>query len=345
MEIGIFAIGDVTADPVSGRMPTEHERLKAITRIAVHAEEAGFDVFAIGEHHNPPFVSSSDVAILAYVAARTERIVLSTATTLITTNDPVRIAEEFATLQLLSDGRVDLMLGRGNTVEVYPWFGQDVRDGIALAVENYDLLRRLWAEEAVDWEGRFRTPLRGFTSTPRPLDGVPPFVWHGSIRSPEIAEQAARHGDGFLVNNLFMTTDYFQRYVAFYRERYAAHGHGTPEQAIVGAAGAAFVRPNAQDARREYAPYFAASPFGRASASFEEAIATTGLIVGSPAQAVERILAFREFFGDHRRQLLAIDLAGVSEQVVHEQLDLLGSEVLPALRQAVAGSGSRVQAG
>ncbi len=106
-------------------------------------------------------------------------------------------------LQHLSGGRVDLMLGRGNTGPVYPWFGKDIREGIPLAVENYALLRRLWREEVVDWEGKFRTPLQGFTSTPRPLDGVPPFVWHGSIRSPEIAEQAAYYGDGFFANHIF----------------------------------------------------------------------------------------------------------------------------------------------
>lgn len=123
MEFGTLSIGDVTRDPVSGVLVSEHERIHALTRIAVHAEEAGFDVFAMGEHHNPPYISSADSTLLAYIAARTTRITLSTGTTLITTNDPVKIAEDFATLQHLSDGRVDLMLGRGNTPMVYPWFG------------------------------------------------------------------------------------------------------------------------------------------------------------------------------------------------------------------------------
>ena len=130
-------------------------------------------------------------------------------------------------LQHLADGRVDLMMGRGNTGPVYPWFGQDIRNGIALAVENYDLLRRLWREDVVDWEGKFRTPLQGFTSTPRPLDGVPPFVWHGSIRSPEIAEQAAYYGDGFFANHIFWPTDHFQRLISLYRTRFEHYGHGT----------------------------------------------------------------------------------------------------------------------
>ena len=105
-------------------------------------------------------------------------------------------------LQHVAKGRLDLMIGRGNTVPVYPWFGKDIRDGVALALENYNLLHRLWREDVVDWEGQFRTPLQGFTSTPRPLDDVPPFVWHGSIRTPEIAEQAAYYGNGYFANNV-----------------------------------------------------------------------------------------------------------------------------------------------
>src|SRR5690606_19783760 len=140
--------------------------IKAVVTIAKKAEEVGLDVFALGEHHNPPFFSSSPTTTLAYIAAQTTTLQLSTATTLITTNDPVKIAEDYAMLQHLADGRVDLMLGRGNTGPVYPWFGKDIRDGIPLAIENYALLYRLWREDYVDWQGRFRTPLQGFQSTP-----------------------------------------------------------------------------------------------------------------------------------------------------------------------------------
>src|SRR3977135_62356 len=176
MQFGIFSVGDLTPDPTTGRPPAEHERIQAMIAIALKAEEVGFDVFATGEHHNPPFVPSSPTTLLGYIAAKTSKLLLSTSTTLITTNDPVKIAEHYAMLHHPADGRVDLMMGRGNTGPVYPWFGQDIRNGIALAVENYALLRRLWREAVGSWEGKFRTPLEGFTSTPRPLDGVPPFV-------------------------------------------------------------------------------------------------------------------------------------------------------------------------
>src|SRR5918997_611139 len=155
MQFGIFSVSDITTDPTTGRTPSEAERIQAVLAIARKAEEVGLDVFALGEHHNPPFFSSSPTTTLAYVAAQTTRLQLSTATTLITTNDPVKIAEDYAMLQHLAGGRVDLMLGRGNTGPVYPWFGQDIREGLPLAVENYALLRRLWGGGIVHWEGEF----------------------------------------------------------------------------------------------------------------------------------------------------------------------------------------------
>src|SRR6059058_3532614 len=241
MQFGIFSVSDITRNPVTGYTASEAERIDAAVQIAKRADEVGLDVFAIGEHHNPPFFSSSPTTLLASIAAQTERIILSTAVTLVTTNDPVKIAEDYAMLQHLAKGRVDLMLGRGNTVPVYRWFGQDIRQGLPLALEHYNLLHRLWREDVVDWQGRYRTPLSGFTSTPRPLDDVPPFVWHGSIRTPEIAEQAAYYGDGFFANHIFWPSEHSKRLIDFYRTRFAHHGHGTPEQAIVGLGGQAFI--------------------------------------------------------------------------------------------------------
>ncbi|GAA3282922.1 LLM class flavin-dependent oxidoreductase [Streptomyces lavendulae] len=336
MQFGIFTVGDLTPDPTNGRVPGEHERIKAMLAIAQKAEEVGLDVFATGEHHNPPFVPSSPTTMLGYIAARTENLILSTSTTLITTNDPVKIAEDFAMLQHVADGRVDLMMGRGNTGPVYPWFGKDIRDGIDLAIENYALLRRLWDEDTVTWKGKFRTPLQSFTSTPRPLDGVAPFVWHGSIRSPEIAEQAAYYGDGFFHNNIFWPPSHTRQMIELYRQRYAHYGHGTPEQAIVGLGGQVFMRANSQDAVREFRPYFDNAPVYGHGPSLEEFTSQTPLTVGSPQQVIERTLSFREYAGDYQRQLFLIDHAGLPLKTVLEQLDLLGEEVVPVLRKEFA---------
>lgn len=336
MQFGIFTVGDVTTDPTTGRTPTEAERIKAMTTIALHAEEVGLDVFATGEHHNPPFVPSSPTTMLGWIAARTSRILLSTSTTLITTNDPVKIAEDYAMLQHLADGRVDLMMGRGNTGPVYPWFGQDIRQGIPLAVENYALLHRLWREDVVDWQGRFRTPLQSFTSTPRPLDGVPPFVWHGSIRSPEIAEQAAYYGDGFFHNNIFWPIEHTEQMVRLYRQRFEHYGHGSADQAIVGLGGQVFMRKSSQDAKREFRPYFDNAPVYGHGPTMEEFTAQTPLTVGSPQEVIDRYATMRDHVGDYQRQLFLMDHAGLPLKTVLEQLDLLGGEVVPVLRAELA---------
>jgi putative FMN-dependent luciferase-like monooxygenase len=333
MQFGVFTVGDVTPDPTTGRVATEHERIEAMVTIAKKVEEVGLDVFATGEHHNPPFVPSSPTTMLGFVAAQTERIILSTSTTLITTNDPVKIAEDYAMLQHLSGGRVDLMMGRGNTGPVYPWFGQDIRQGIPLAIENYALLHRLWREDVVDWEGRFRTALQGFTSTPRPLDGIAPFVWHGSIRSPEIAEQAAYYGDGFFANHIFWPKEHTEQMVGLYRQRFEHYGHGRADQAIVGLGGQVFMRKNSQDAVTEFRPYFDNAPVYGHGPSLEEFSAQTPLTVGSPEQVIDRTLSFRDYVGDYQRQLFLIDHAGLPLSTVLEQLDLLGEEVVPVLRK------------
>lgn len=337
MQFGIFTVGDVTTDPTTGRTPTEHKRIKATIAIARKAEEVGLDVFATGEHHNPPFAAPANpTVLLAHIAAQTERIILSTATTLITTNDPVRLAEDYAYLQHLADGRLDLMMGRGNTGPVYPWFGKDIRQGIELAVENYALLHRLWREDVVDWEGRFRTPLQAFTATPRPLDGVPPFVWHGSIRSPEIAEQAAYYGDGFFHNNIFWPISHTKQMVALYRRRFEHHGHGRADQAIVGLGGQVFMRASSQDAVREFRPYFDNAPVYGHGPSLEDFAAQTPLTVGSPQQVIDRYATMRDHVGDYQRQLFLMDHAGLPLKTVLEQLDLLGGEVVPVLRKELA---------
>ncbi|WP_227412060.1 MULTISPECIES: LLM class flavin-dependent oxidoreductase [unclassified Cryobacterium] len=338
MQFGIFSVGDITTDPTTGYTPTDAERIQNILTIAQHAEEVGLDVFAMGEHHNPPFFPSSPISINSYLAAKTERLILSTATTLITTNDPVRLAEDYAMLQHVSGGRMDITLGRGNTGPVYPWFGEDIRQGIPLALEKYALLRRLWSEDVVDWEGKFRTPLQGFTSTPRPLDGVAPFVWHGSIRSPEIAEQAAFYGDGFFANHIFWPASHTQRMVEFYRSRFEHYGHGTAAQAIVGLGGQVFMRKNSQDAVNEFRPYFNNAPVYGHGPSMEEFTAQTPLTVGSPQEVIDRTLGFRDYVGDYQRQLFLMDHAGLPLKTVLEQLDLLGGEVVPALRREFANN-------
>jgi putative FMN-dependent luciferase-like monooxygenase len=335
MQFGIFTVGDIAPNPVTGYTQSEAERIRNIVRVAQRADEVGLDVFALGEHHNPPFIPSSPTTLLAHIAALTKQIMLSTSITLITTNDPVKIAEDYAMLQHVAGGRLDLMVGRGNTVPVYPWFGKDIREGIPLALENYNLLHRLWREDVVDWQGRFRTALQGFTSTPRPLDDVPPFVWHGSIRTPEIAEQAAFYGNGYFANHILAPNLHFKPLVDFYRDRFEHYGHGTRDQAIVGLGGQAFIAKRSQDAVEAFRPYFEEYPMFKGS-SLEDFMDRTPLSVGSPQQIIDKTLTFQEGFGDYQRQLFAVDGLALPIEMALEQVELLGTEVVPVLRKEMA---------
>lgn len=331
MQFGVFSISDLTRDPVTGVVPGDTERIASVQRIAVTAEELGFDVFALGEHHTTGFVSSSPAVLLASIAAQTNRISLSTAVTVITINDPVRMSEEYALLQHLCQGRLDVVVGRGDALPVCLGNGDDSPVGVDLALENYHLLHLLWMEEKVDWAGTFRAPLMDFTSTPRPYDGAPPFVWHSAARSEMYADQAAFYGDGFFVGTYTAPLGYGADFVDLYRRRFEEYGHGRPEQAIVGLGSQVFVSRNSQDALEQFRPYAQASPLFRGM-TLEQAMADTSLAVGSPQQVAEKILSFREIYGDYQRQMFWIDQLGLPLNTVMDQLEILGCEVLPALR-------------
>jgi len=332
VEIGVYSIGDRSPNPVTGHLLSETERLHQMVDYAVTADEAGLDVFAIGEHHNPPFVTSSQTTLLAFIAARTHRLTVSTATTLVTTNDPVKLAEDFATLQHLSRGRTDLMLGRGNTGPVYPWFGKHIKDAVNLTIENYALLRELWTEDVVDWQGTLRTPLVGFTAVPRPMDGTPPFVWHAAVRTPEVAEQAAYYGDGFFANHIFAPREHTRQMIELYRNRWAHYDHGPTASAIVGLGAQAFIHERSQDARQLYSPYFDGNPrYG--GRSLDEHMSVNPMAVGSVQEVIDKVLGYQAYAGPISRLLFTFDAGGVPTETVREQIQLLGQRIAPVLRR------------
>ena len=271
---------------------------------------------------------------------------LSTATTLITTNDPVKIAEDYAMLQHLADGRVDLMMGRGNTGPVYPWFGKDIRDGIALAVENYALLRRLWREDVVDWEGKFRTPLQGFTSTPAPAGR------RAAVRLARLDPQPGDRRAGRLLRRRLLPQPHLlaARSTPSGWSSSTAAGSSTtataaPTRRSSASAGRCSCGRTARTPSASSGPYFDNAPVYGHGPSLEEFTAQTPLTVGSPQQVIERTLGFRDYVGDYQRQLFLIDHAGLPLKTVLEQLDILGEEVVPVLRKEFAALQARARAG
>lgn len=331
MEIGIFTLG--TTD---SRSPSADpgERVRGLVRLASRAEEAGFDIFAAGENHAPPSVLSSPAVVLSHVAGVTTRIRLSTAVSLITVNDPVKLAEDFATVQHLSDGRLSLMFGRGVNTDIYHWYGLDPADTVAIAGERYELFRRLWTEENIDWVGKFRPPLDGFTLIPRPPT-APPQIWHTSIRTKELVEQTARYGDGFFANYIFFSAAQAAPHVHYFRERYAAYGHGTAESAPVGSGTKVYIKPRSQDALREFREHgYDVAKWPVKYSSLEEAIKVSALTVGSPAQVLDKIATFQQAYGGYVRQLFSIDHPGLTLDKTLAQIDLIGEHILPALHEA-----------
>jgi len=330
IEIGIFSTGNLARDGAS-----PNERLHGLVALAQRAEEAGFDVFAAGEAHNPPAVISSPLLLLAHIAGVTSRIKLSTAVSLITINDPVKLAEDVATLHHLIGDRLGIMLGRGVNTEIYPWYGLDPADTVAIAEERYELLRRLWTERNVDWQGEFRTPLDNFTLTPWPRADTLPEMWHASNRTKELVEQTARYGEGFFANYVQSSAEQAAPHVHYFRERYEAYGHGAAERAPVGSGAKIYVKPRSQDALREFQAQgfdLSKSPYD----SLDDALRRSALTVGSPAQVLEKIAHFQELYGGYKRQLFSIDQPSGSIDQMIEQVDLIGEHILPELRRTYA---------
>ncbi len=300
--------------------------------IALKAEEVGLDVFATGEHHNPPFVPSSPTTMLGHIAAQTEKLILSTSTTLITTNDPVKIAEDFAMLQHLADGRVDLMMGRGNTGPVYPGSARTSARASTSPSRTTPCCAGCGARTSST--GRASSAARCRASPPPRVRWT---VWRRSSGTAPSAPRRSPNRPPTTATASSTTTSSGRPTTpsgwSLYRERYAHYGHGTPEQAIVGLGRQVFMRKNSQDAVREFRPYFDNAPVYGHGPSLEEFTDQTPLTVGSPQEVIEKTLAFREYAGDYQRQLFLVDHAGLPLKTVLEQLDLLGEEVDTVLRK------------
>ncbi|WP_052867558.1 LLM class flavin-dependent oxidoreductase [Streptomyces niger] len=337
MRFGVMTLIDNVPDAVSGRLLTPHRRLQEVVELAVLAEELGYDAVGVGERHGPPFLASSPATVLGAIAARTHRIRLFTTVTVLSTLDPVRVAEEYATVDQLSGGRLELMIGKGNAPEPWALFGRDPADRYDLHEENYELLHRLWSEEKVTWSGRFRPPLTDATTLPRPYRR-PPTVWHGSATSERSADFAAVWGDPLFTANVIQPVADYARLIDHYRERWAEYGHD-PSAALVGAGGTLYVAPSDRAAREEFAPYYEAAvaardvpgnntPYRR----LDDAAAHGPALVGSPDRVIDKILQQHAAYG-HAVQFFGVESAGLPFARKAEVLRLAADQVLPALRK------------
>jgi alkanesulfonate monooxygenase SsuD/methylene tetrahydromethanopterin reductase-like flavin-dependent oxidoreductase (luciferase family) len=326
--------------PVTGAVKPTTERLREVVDNAVLAEELGFDGFGVGERHERPFISAAPPVILSHIAARTSTIRLFTAVTTLSLLDPVRAYEDYATLDHLSGGRLELMIGKGNGAAQAQLFHVTAEDQWERNREGYELFRRLWREDKVTWTGMFRPSLTDAEVLPRPLQR-PIRVWHGSATSRQSVDLAAQYGDPLFSANVTNPIEPYAELIDYYRERWAHHGHD-PAGALVGAGSAGFhTARNSQDAVDAYRPVFTArlEIFKRYGIkpvfhSIEDAIERSSILVGSPQQIIDKVHRYHDRFG-HEVMHIQADADGLPDARHRASLELFQSEIAPVLRKEI----------
>ncbi|NEW07714.1 LLM class flavin-dependent oxidoreductase [Paenibacillus sp. SYP-B3998] len=338
MKFALFSLMMNIPNAVTGETLTVQQKFQNILNQAILAEELGFEAYGIGERHGAPFLSSSPPVVLTAIAARTSRIRLLTTVTVLSVLDPVRVAEDYATLDHLSGGRLELIIGKGNDPRHYPLFGITEEEQWDSLAERYALLKRLWNEENVTWKGQYRPPLDNVTTQPRPYQQPIP-VWHGSASSTLSTELAAKYGEPIFSSNTFHPQAKYKALIDHYRERLAYYGHD-PKQAVVGSgAGSLYLANTPEEAVNRYRPYYNAFQ-ATASAQInntpfkdlEDNIANGPILVGSPASVIEKILNYQAAYGN---QVLSVSVDGLTEAEQREQIERFATEVAPVLRREI----------
>ncbi|MGW0335788.1 LLM class flavin-dependent oxidoreductase [Streptomyces sp. NPDC003011] len=348
MQLGLITFGSLLPDPLTGKTLTQRQRLRDVVRAAAEAEDAGFVWYTVGEHHfGERDVISSPALVLAAIAEHTSTIRLATGTTLVANRDPVLVAEDYALVDLLSGGRLELIAGGSFFPEPYAVFGQSPESKAARKRENTELLIRLWTEERVTWQGEFRPPLAEVTVQPRPWQPKPPLWISGGVGS-ESVQLAVEHGLPLVVGTTAREPGAFVPVFDAYRTLWKESGRADPPGRL-GAASHVFVAESSQRARSVWAPYITnyltvkkpGTPHVTTPPDFDTYIGDNGpAICGSPAEVVDKLGRLHELWG-HDLHLLAIDVGGIPYAEVQAATELTAAEVLPQ----VAGLGTEAVTG
>ncbi|MGG5171090.1 LLM class flavin-dependent oxidoreductase [Pseudarthrobacter sp. J1738] len=339
LQIGMYTLGDHLPDPTTGERVSAKQRIREFVDYAKAAEQAGLAVFSIGESHQQFFASQAHAVILGAIAEATSRIRISSSSTILSTSDPVRVFENFATLDLLSDGRAEIVAGRASRVGLFELLGYDLRDYEELFEEKFGLLRRIASESSVTWNGQYRKPLRNAEVLPRPTDGGLP-IWRAVGGTPSSALRAGLDGVPMVMAHLGGTTSSFRPTIEAYREA-ARRGGYDPASLPIATAGFFQVAETSQQALRDYYPHInegmkRTNGNGMPKQLFAQSVDPHSIVnVGSPQQVIEKILHQYEEFG-HQRYIAQMDFGGVPYERVMAQLDILGSEIIPAVTKYTA---------
>ncbi|GEO03527.1 luciferase [Adhaeribacter aerolatus] len=346
MELGIYTFVEVGPDPVTGEKVNAHQRLRNLMEEIQLADQVGLDVFGVGEHHRPDYAVSAPAIILAAAAERTKNIRLSSAVTVLSSDDPVRVFQTFATVDLLSGGRAEIMAGRGSFIESFPLFGYDLRLYDELFSEKLELLLKLNEQKKITWSGKHRPALQDQGVYPRPFQEKIP-IWVAIGGTPQSIARAAKLGLPMALAIIGGMPDRFAPHVKYYREVAQAAGQD-PQKLQVGINSHTFIADTSQEAADQFYPSYAdtMSRLGKERGwppmtreHYEQMRSPQGsLLVGSPQQVIDKILYEHELFG-HTRFLAQMTVGTMPHHQVMRSIELFGTQVAPAVRKAL---GNRV---
>jgi probable LLM family oxidoreductase len=346
MELGISTFVELTPDPLTGKTISAYQRLQNLMEEIELADQLGLDVFAIGEHHRSEYLVSSPATVLAAAAVKTKQIKLSSAVSVLSSDDPVRVFQQFSTVDLLSGGRAEIMAGRGSFIESFPLFGYDLEDYDLLFDEKLKLLVALNEQEKVTWKGKFRAPLQNLGVYPRPYQKKLP-IWVAIGGTPASVLRAAKMGLPLTIAIIGGTPDQFVPYTKFYRDEFIKAGHD-PANLQLCINSHAYIADDSQQAADEFFPPYAyvMSKIGRERGwppvtreQFEFMRSpTSSLLVGGPQQVIDKILYEHELF-HNTRFMVQFSVGTLPHHQMMHAIELFGNIVAPAVRKALKPAG------
>jgi alkanesulfonate monooxygenase SsuD/methylene tetrahydromethanopterin reductase-like flavin-dependent oxidoreductase (luciferase family) len=336
LEFGIYTLGDHLPNPLTGERISAEERVHEIIEYAKLADQAGLDFFSVGESHQEYFITQAHSVVLSAIAQATKNIKIASSSTIISTSDPVRVYEDFATIDLISKGRAEIIASRASRVGLFDLLGYDLRNYEELFEEKFELLMKINEAEVVNWSGEFRAPLRNAKVLPRPKNGFIP-IWRAVGGTPASAIRAGMVGAPMFMAHLGGPASVFKRTVDAYRE--AARNSGfDPAELPVATAGFFYATESSQQALKDMYPHINEGMKKTNGAGFPKQHFAQGvdphniMNIGSPQQIIEKILYQYEMF-NHQRYIAQIDFGGMPFKNVMKNVEIIGSEILPAIRK------------
>ncbi|MCM3396697.1 LLM class flavin-dependent oxidoreductase [Oceanobacillus profundus] len=339
LEFGLYTLGDHISDPHTGKRISAEQRIHEIIELAKLAEQAGIDFFSVGESHQDYFTTQAHSVVLAAIAQATSKIKIASSSTIISTLDPVRVYEDFATIDLISKGRAEIIAGRASRIGLFDLLGYDLRDYEELYEEKFELLLEINKNEVINWSGQFRAPLNNAKVIPRPKEGSLP-IWRAVGGAPASAIKAGYAGVPMFLAMLGGPATSFKRSIDAFREAASQSGF-EPAELPISTAGFFYAAETTGQAQREYYPYInegmkLTNGRGYPKQHFAQGADPRDVMnIGSPQQIIEKILYQHEVFG-HQRYIGQMDFGGVPFEKLKKNIELIGTEILPAIKKHTA---------